>query len=80
MTLTSLCIMIISVLICQTMICPIFIFGGKSSLKVRMVTPNHVIDGTVSDFLDIRKYSILLEDCVNETFPSSKTVIIQSYY
>ncbi len=37
----------ISILICQTMIRPIFIFGGKLSLKVYMVTLNHVIGGTV---------------------------------
>ncbi len=42
---------IMSILICQTMICSIFIFlFGKLSLKVYMVTLNHVIDGTVQIF------------------------------
>ncbi len=36
----------ISILICQIMICPIFIFCGKLNLKVCIVTPKHVIDGT----------------------------------
>ncbi len=40
----------ISKLICQTMIYPIFIFLGKSSLKVYTVTLNHIIDETVSIF------------------------------